>query len=65
MLPQLASHFVELGRNVKLNQEKVAVNIDQLGALTREAGELARNTASKVELHEGQQRQRQQQQQQQ
>ena len=60
-LQQLESHSVEFGRNAKLNQEKAAVNIDQLGALTREAGELACNTAAKVEHHEGQQRQRQQQ----
>jgi len=60
-LQQLEAHFVKLGRNVKLSQDKVAASIDQLGVLTRESGELARNTAAKVEHHEGQQRQRQQQ----
>ena len=41
-LQQLESHFVELGRNVKLNHNKVAVSIDQPGFLTHEASELAR-----------------------
>ena len=46
---------MELGRNVKLSQDKVAASIDQLGVLAHETGELARSTAAKVEHYEGQQ----------